>query len=186
MSSLPPLVELTAENRAGAVVVLAYTLIISTALFCAVRLAAAFFLRRGLGIDDALIVAATVSPPRPFLPDIHNHEQVIGLVQTILVEHAAISGIGRHSLALSTEETAQAMRVCCFNVMDSNVADRSVLVLQQYSVDYIPGTCKGVVGAHTATTKYHGLEFSQTIRSSSPCYYCRLDNLYCLCSGLPV
>lgn len=60
MASLPPLVELTPANRAGAVVVLSYTLIISTILFCAVRLAAVFFLRRGLGADDVLIVAATV------------------------------------------------------------------------------------------------------------------------------
>jgi hypothetical protein len=73
MSSLPPLVELTPENRAGAIVVLAYTLIISTILFCAIRLAAAFFLRRGLGIDDGLIVAATVSLARMSLLDEYKH-----------------------------------------------------------------------------------------------------------------
>jgi hypothetical protein len=88
MSLLPPLAQLTPEDRGGAVVAVAYALIVTTILFSIIRVLTTFALKRKFGWDDALLILAVA----------------LGLVQSILTEKSAVAGLGKHFEQLSPHQ----------------------------------------------------------------------------------
>jgi hypothetical protein len=62
--TLPPLQELTADNRGPIVVVVRYIFVSLTLLFTTIRVITFHTLKRGFGLDDAFLSIAAVGQAR--------------------------------------------------------------------------------------------------------------------------
>lgn len=58
--TLPPLQELTSDNRGPIVVVVAYIFLTLTIVFTTIRIVTFHTLKRGFGLDDAYLLVAAV------------------------------------------------------------------------------------------------------------------------------
>lgn len=92
---LPPIAELTLDDRGPILIVYTYILIVNTLLFISIKVASTVLLKRTLDWDDALVSAAGV----------------LALAQSIVTERSAINGAGRFEDSLSSGQLEVYLKV---------------------------------------------------------------------------
>lgn len=93
---LPPIAQLTSEDKGPVVIAYTYILIAHTVFFTGLKIGGTFLFKRKFGWDDALISVAIA----------------LALAQSIVTERSAINGIGRYQESLSQDQLEAFSKVC--------------------------------------------------------------------------
>lgn len=93
---LPPIANLTHEDKGPIVIVFTYILITNTILFTIIKLVSTATLRRRFDWDDIFVTLAAL----------------LGLAQSVLAERSAIRGVGSFQDRLSSQDLDAYFQVC--------------------------------------------------------------------------
>ena len=100
MDLLPPIAELTTDDRGHILIVYTYILVINTLLFTSIKVFSTVLLKRKLDWDDFCASAAGI----------------LALVQSIVTERSAINGAGRFQESLSRHDLEIFSKVGCLRI----------------------------------------------------------------------
>ncbi|KAG0647828.1 hypothetical protein D0Z07_5979 [Hyphodiscus hymeniophilus] len=99
--TLPPLFIITDDDRGGYVCVVLYTLLILMLVTVVARLFTRWYIVRFIKSDDILLALAMVRTATPSPPTQTDRPQVLGIVQSVIVQLAVNHGLGKKRAIIS-------------------------------------------------------------------------------------